>query len=491
MKGNARHVHLQEPIWADALSRPLYQDGQVLRAIDLARDQEAAAHQRMQIAQGIGWGIISGLEVSLGDPLQPMVRVSPGLAFNRLGQPLHLAEEVELHLTSFPSEERETAAILLLEPAKEERAGGESMGTRAEGVQFHLHWLPRSMVGEGRRDPRLRNRLAYRMMSTPAHTRNPFQPRLPGLLQDLVPSPEAIPLALLFGSAKEIDWLDMWAVRRLKVPHASVYPSPERLTEVEAAFHQFQQHLAEFPAGAGLQGLRAEDHFAWLPPVGYLPGGAQGVDPATFFAGFPISLVNWEPDLLPAEVGRLRLAEPICVAERPHVGIGPLEDGSLLYMRLPAAPSPAPEPPVPEPERPTPPPPVPPTPPSLTRPPETKYTHGWKELADWRWMILLPDTVEPGPLPAAMQLWRLLRHPPADVDDWLYAWGQYLAELHPQWEINPASVQVWVDPNYRAKTADGRPHAYAVLGRSGVRVQLTLIPKQRGWLARLFGGGPK
>jgi hypothetical protein len=66
-----------------------------------------------------------------------------------------------------------------------------------------------------------------------------------------------------------------------------------RAAEAEAAFYQFQDHVAFMTRPAVLQfqlsQVRAMDHFRYMPPAGFIPvgeaSGSRGFDPLKFFEG--------------------------------------------------------------------------------------------------------------------------------------------------------------------------------------------------------------
>ncbi|MBX2998661.1 MAG: hypothetical protein KF893_09150 [Caldilineaceae bacterium] len=77
-------------------------NGRLLTAGDLVTLQDAARRRDHQLGQAAGEGIVSGLEARLvadgSDGNPPVVAVSKGLAVNRLGQTVALAQDVEVKL---------------------------------------------------------------------------------------------------------------------------------------------------------------------------------------------------------------------------------------------------------------------------------------------------------------------------------------------------------------------------------------------------------
>ena len=104
-----------------------------------------------------------------------------------------------------------------------------------------------------------------------------------------------VPLALLYWTVDAgIAFLDLWSVRRRVTRHSAdtrwpLFMSDRRLSEAEAMFLQFEEHMQNIIAGGPntLSTLAAIQHFTYLPPLGILPmqgaGSVPGFDPALFF----------------------------------------------------------------------------------------------------------------------------------------------------------------------------------------------------------------
>lgn len=90
-------------------------NGRLLTAKDLVTLQDASRRRDHQLGQAVGEGIVSGLEVRLvadgSDGKAPVVAVAKGLAVNRLGQVLSLAQDVEVKLAK-EKPERPTSGSL-------------------------------------------------------------------------------------------------------------------------------------------------------------------------------------------------------------------------------------------------------------------------------------------------------------------------------------------------------------------------------------------
>ncbi len=106
-----------------------------------------------------------------------------------------------------------------------------------------------------------------------------------------------VPLALLLWTTAGVQFVDLWSVRRTPTApaHSSVWPlatGKRRPGEGEAAFLQFQAHLAEMIQGGGfgatLTQLHALDLFRYLPAVGLVPLATNrypGFELEDFFQG--------------------------------------------------------------------------------------------------------------------------------------------------------------------------------------------------------------
>lgn len=311
---------LDSPILANGIKNTHYFNGRLLTAQDLQNDQSAQRQQRQQLGRAIGHGIVQGLEVTLGSSgSTPVVRVTPGLAFNRLGQALEIKKVPEtlayVEVALLPETEesaRDTGLfatcsppqtdvlfnggvfILVIEPASgfEEKAPmhefngngtASTCGSRyaVEGVQFRLvnvalnnpSLVPASTAAAISTAlnantvaslSRARNMLAQLCLDTRESTEIGqnlvayVQNNAPpaGLLERLASLTAcAVPLALIYWHQNGIRILDMWSVRR-------------RLTQVDTSLvwppPTSDHHLAE---GEALF-LQFQQHLATLLKTG-------------------------------------------------------------------------------------------------------------------------------------------------------------------------------------------------------------------------------
>ncbi|HVG34271.1 MAG TPA: hypothetical protein VM911_14470 [Pyrinomonadaceae bacterium] len=116
---------LHEPITDSGIRNPNFFNGRLLTADDLNVVLTTNRQQHRQLGQGIGEGIIYGLEVETATGstgLRPVLRVSEGLALNRQGDAVALAlKSVDVALVrdaaTFPPEAGLFAACTLPEPS--------------------------------------------------------------------------------------------------------------------------------------------------------------------------------------------------------------------------------------------------------------------------------------------------------------------------------------------------------------------------------------
>lgn len=96
-------LNLQEPSVDGGTRFVNFFEGRILTGRDLRDEQTADRRQRTDLGRGIGAGVVQGLEVSnataADTPLDPVVRVSAGLAINAEGQTLALPSDKLVCLT--------------------------------------------------------------------------------------------------------------------------------------------------------------------------------------------------------------------------------------------------------------------------------------------------------------------------------------------------------------------------------------------------------
>jgi hypothetical protein len=330
---------LQDPILDDGIAFTAYFNGRLLSSEDLARDQQGNRDARRRIGQAIGDGVAFGLEVfeAPGESTKtsPVVTVQPGVAINRKGQALSLAQSINLRLvrgTASGADASTVTTFRVCDPAQpgvyvvgegvyilamtcaeggQGRAPVSGLGGGAgtcnvravvEGVQFRLvqpaiH--PDLLADEAH----LRNRIAAFALGLADRVspyRDPMSPasgdygmadtlRAGGALGD-----DDVPLALLhWTAARGITFVDMWAIRRGLMSRGAdrrwkwLSGDCARI-QAEATFLQFQEHIDDIAAsGDDVSQVAASSRFDFLPALGMLPlalGTRPGFDVLRFFA---------------------------------------------------------------------------------------------------------------------------------------------------------------------------------------------------------------
>jgi hypothetical protein len=335
---------LLQPVFGGGIRSVNFFNGRVLSGEDLSDEQEAQRRARRLLGRALGDGIAFGLEVSEAPESSttqyPVITVEPGLAVNRSGQTLRLAEPTQVGLVrreDSPDFEAygatfrdcaplrpqlyvaaESVYLLTVAPAegREGRAPTSGAGsvpaafdTRylVEGVQFRLiEAVSTQNLGDINT---LRNRAAYLCFGADAAGKvavDPFNASLDsyGLIDSLrenILTDCEVPLALIYWSnVRGIGFIDNWAVRRRLTEPAATRPwhtllGDRRAAESEAMVLQFQAHVADMMKNERepLNAVAAGQYFHRLPPAGLLPLARRdskgkdfnGINPPTFFGG--------------------------------------------------------------------------------------------------------------------------------------------------------------------------------------------------------------
>ncbi len=331
--------NLKTPIRSvDAIRSVNFFNGRLLSGEDLTQEQRAQAEERRQLGLALGEGVAQGLEVTASSGAAvPTVHITAGMAINRRGVALTLADDVDLTL-SYSSEDASTSTglfepcngiqvsaqltgtdvyLLMVCPASlsEGRAPVSGLGNidagcntryNVETVQFRLVSLGVS-AADLNAPLLLRNRVAYgcyeaestTSLSDLFSTPSPSSSYLATLRKNGKLTECDVPLAAIHWTASAgIQFVDMHAVRRrLHSRQGSnrweTLYSEDRLAEREAAFLQFQDHVQDLRFDqANPGGLRSADYFRYLPAAGILPVAATrwpiGYTDSAFFAGMTI-----------------------------------------------------------------------------------------------------------------------------------------------------------------------------------------------------------
>jgi len=313
-------AELLQPILSGGIRHTNFFNGRILSAEDLLAEQSASRLQRQQFGQALGEGVVAGLEVELdkeaSTAAKPVLKISRGLAVNRKGQMLHLANDAKIALLTtteivaasaglfvdcgiLPTETLTGLGAFILTatsaggfegkvplPDFKEIGNKSGCGDRyiVEGVMFRLvplPDLPEDLVdNSSNAATTLRNRVAHFCFGSHpmlSLARDPFNPDPQASALDILRQQADLtecdmPLALIIVSSSASDMvIDMWAARRLaKFPDDTVYPVQGLIF---ATILQFQ---AQFESLKSESNLRARTHFSFLPPFGRLPRDRSG-----------------------------------------------------------------------------------------------------------------------------------------------------------------------------------------------------------------------
>ena len=338
-------TELLSPILKDGLRSPNFFNGRLVSGEDLTTEHDAAIERLARLGQAVGSGVACGLWVKPGpaadktDP--PALTVEAGLAVNRCGQTIKLAEPASVTLVrGRPSAETSVVGgqfrccvplktggrltgdgvyVLTIAPAtgREGRAPVNGLSPESarcnskylvEGVQFNLIPIGDPFLTDNDFSPTnlpyLRNRVAYKCFGVEelaAFTRDPFGADLKeyGLMDKLrkaeLLSDCEVPLAIVHWTAlNSIEFVDMWTIRRriTRTLAEANWPVPVgdgRISEGEAMILQFQNQINDLRSrGNNLALISANQHFRFLPPAGILPladsGPTTGFEALGFFS---------------------------------------------------------------------------------------------------------------------------------------------------------------------------------------------------------------
>lgn len=309
---------LQQSILDGGIASVNFFNGRLLTAEDLQREQAARRSAYRRLAQAIGDGVAWGLEVQAAtDQAElPVVNIAPGMAINRKGQTLQLAQQVQLVLSDRQVPNAAVARtfddcglrkgtyatkndgiyLLTVAPAEGDRGrapvhalNAESVRCNAdtvvEGLQFRLLNLSPELSAAARQDKHLmRNTVAWQCFDLAAFDSFLIDPlRMPasgpGPLQALTNDAITdcdVPLAVV-RVERAITFVDLWSVRRRPTPRSAAPAwsrviDSQRQAEGEAMFLQFQDQVAMLAAPKGhIGGVVVGEKFDLLPAAGVLP----------------------------------------------------------------------------------------------------------------------------------------------------------------------------------------------------------------------------
>ena len=330
-------LQLLEPLTDDGSIRSIhFFNGRLLTGKDFSREQDARREADRRLGLALGEGVAFGLQVEhnrlLSQTDRPVVTVKAGLAFNGHGQALRLSNDVQLALArSFEAAASVDclfgnckeiiggtyvagAGVYLLTIAPAEKSEGKAASngfdpsqvrcntdTLVEAVQFRLLRINRALyAGLDVAVASFRNALAYAAGAgvQPAWFENLLDaaPREDDLLAALRKnglSGREVPLGLFFTGEADLQFIDLWAVRRPLSRISDTMPvlvDGRRPAVGQAMFQQFQAQIAALPQPNGdLGAVTAQSHFRYLPPVGIIPvaeeTNATDAQATKFFTG--------------------------------------------------------------------------------------------------------------------------------------------------------------------------------------------------------------
>lgn len=362
---------LQQSILDGGIRSVNFFNGRLLTGEDLSREQQARRDADSRLGLAIGDGVAWGLEVTPAPDQSkgPLVHIEAGLALNRKGQSLFLANAVDIVLSDRAAPQAEMIAsfkdcrllggvyaakpgiyLLTIAPdsADEGKApthaldGGGRCTTDAtvEAVQFRLLALTPEIDNAARLDAdRMQSAVAWQCFDLDTLANFLIDPlRMPSEsidpllgLAGKACTPCDVPLAVIRISTR-IEFIDLWSVRRRPTPRGgagawSYGAEDRRRAEGEAMFLQFQAQLAAMTATVGHAGnLVARDKFVLLPAAGLLPMPGNLKDDsaaiATFFQGCTVRG--------PAFIEGARL-DPLLRASYSYPPIDP-RSGELIWL---------------------------------------------------------------------------------------------------------------------------------------------------------------
>jgi hypothetical protein len=397
-KKMSNQIKLQQPVTAGSLRATNFFNGRLVTGADLTREQNARREAVRRIGRATGDGVVEGLEVAkeptAGD--EPIVNVRAGLAVNRCGIALHLAQDASVNLLErFGATEQPsnifgvcqaiqagtyTAGfgfyLLVLSPSQTVEGSAPTGGLNnafaacstdviLETVQFRLlpadSFLKNGMPSD-LDDKLLRNYVAYRCFGKAENDKffaNPLVFSLDsyGLLDEMrgqqTLSDNDVPLALIHWTSEGLEFVEMWAVRRRLTKRSddedwTQLITDRRTSETEAMMQQFADHLEAIRNAVNdPSAIIADEHFRYLPPAGILPLKTDGVsrkgfDAEIFFGekGSP-NIVSTDGDRLRVMLNQALHHEP-CDLQRDekiqlyHVreNLKAVEDGSNVQKVL-------------------------------------------------------------------------------------------------------------------------------------------------------------
>jgi hypothetical protein len=356
-------IKLKQPIINGSLRATNFFNGRLVTGADMTREQTSRREAVWRAGKAVGDGIVYGLEVEKDKDagVNPIVGVKKGLAVNRCGQALYVAEDTSVDLlqrfgtvdkpsTIFgdcqPLQVGTYAAgfgfyLLVLSPVETNEGSAPTSGLNntlatcnsnviLETAQFNLLPVDTFLKNEALpTDKLLRNYIAYRCFGRAKASdsfKNPLVFPLDsyGLIDEMRGSSLAdsdVPLAIIHWTSKGVEFVETWAVRRRVTrrdddKNWTQLVKERRQSETEAMMMQFTEQIRRIETDEiNLPGVEAVQHFRYLPPAGILPvstGLQTGFVPAKFFGAKGTSTIaTLDGDLLPVLLEQALTHEPI------------------------------------------------------------------------------------------------------------------------------------------------------------------------------------
>ena len=366
-------VKIQQPIVNGSLRSTNFFNGRLVTGADMTREQAARREADARIGQAAGEGVVYGLEVEKDSSAgtQPIVGIKAGLAVNRCGQALYLADDVKINLLERESPPAQAKNIfgecgeitvgnytfghglylLTILPAQSTEGSAPTSGLNnvfttcntdviLETVQFRRLAIDTFLGSDKPTSAKLlRNYIAYKCFG-PATTQKLFSDPLGftlasyGLIDEMREKTlgrSEVPLAVIHWTSAGIQFVDNWAVRRRLTKRGgggnwTSLLDDRRASETEAMMRQFEDQIKRIELEeSNLTSVKAEDYFRYLPPVGILPlavaGKPQkGFNAATFFGTKGAqAIVNTDGDRLRSLLSEAVNHEPIDMNESEKI----------------------------------------------------------------------------------------------------------------------------------------------------------------------------
>lgn len=303
-------------------TRPLWFDGRFLAAGDLQREQNYFLARQAYLGQAAGSGVLHGLTVDQAGGTQSsttdtiVIRAGDGIAPS--GELVMIANDLTIQLSDLPDEENLDEQFGLAEmpqqPART-RTGVYVLALRP--VQFTANPIasyPASLQSPRMvQDGDIVEATAVSLVPFPTPVKN-FDPALQRavlarqifLQGTKLPLPGSLlPLAMVSLDRNQIQWIDMYLVRRDSGPQSSAARLGLADPATQQAFlMQYDAQLKTAVSGVPANTpIAATDYFQALPPAGPLTIASINTSQLTqvfFPAGTNVTLTAVPSDELPA-----------------------------------------------------------------------------------------------------------------------------------------------------------------------------------------------